>query len=132
MCVVDTPKGQDAIQRDLDRLEQWAQGYLMRFNKAKLKVLHLGHGKSPTINTSWGWSTALPKRTWGHWWMAAGHEPAVCSESQSYPGLHPKQRGQQGKGGDPAPLLCAGETSPGVLHPDVKSSVQERHRPDRV
>ena len=28
-------------------------------------------------------------------------------------------------GGDSVPLLCAGETSPGVLHPDVKSSAQE-------
>ena len=50
-------------------------------------------------------------------------------ESQPYAGLHQKQRGQQGEGGDPAPLLCAGEASPGVLHPDVESSVQEGHRP---
>ena len=49
-----------------------------------------------------------------------------CSpESQLYAGLHPNQHGQQVEGGDPAPLLCAGETSPGVLRSDVESSVQE-------
>ena len=47
-------------------------------------------------------------------------------ESQLYPGLHQKKRGQQGEGGDPA-LSC--ETSPGILHPDVESSVQERCGP---
>jgi len=38
-CVVE---GKDAMQRNLDRLENWARVKLMKFNKAKGKVLHMG------------------------------------------------------------------------------------------
>ena len=38
------PEGWDAIQRDPDRLEQWDQVDLMRFDRSKCKVLHWGHG----------------------------------------------------------------------------------------
>jgi len=47
-------------------------------------------------------------------------------ESQPYPGLHTQQHGQQGEGGDSAPLLHSGETPPGVLRPALEPSAQDR------
>ena len=41
--------------------------------------------------------------------------------------LHPKQPGQQVE--DSVPLLHSGQIPPGVLHPALEASAQERHGP---
>ncbi|PKU45719.1 rna-directed dna polymerase from mobile element jockey-like [Limosa lapponica baueri] len=71
-CAVDTPEGQDAIHRDLDKLKKWAHVNLMRLKKAKCKVLHLGRGNSQYPQYSLGdegIENSPAKRTWGYWWM---------------------------------------------------------------
>jgi len=69
--VVDTPDGWCATQQVLDKLERWACVNLMRFNKVKCKVLHLGRG-TPRYQYKLGdegLRAALLKKTWRNWWV---------------------------------------------------------------
>ena len=70
--VADTPEGCAATQRDLDRLERWAEGNLMKYNKSKCMVMQLGRN-NPLHQYRLGvhlLESGSVEKTWGCWWTA--------------------------------------------------------------
>ena len=127
------PEGWDAIQRDLERIQKWAQVNLMKFNKSKSKVFHLGHGN---LHYQYKLRDVRIK-----------HKPGTVSGGIGKLDLskqcaHAAQKDNRTLGCIKTSMvsrsrtvilhLCAGETSPGVLCPHVESTVQEKHGLARI
>ena len=67
--VVDTPEGCATTQRDLDRLESWAERKLIKFKKRKCRVPHLVRN-NPMHQYRWltCWKASLWRGTRVSWW----------------------------------------------------------------
>ena len=125
---VDTPEGRDAIQRDLDKLERWALVKLMRFNKAKCKVLHLGQG-NPWCQYRLGdegVESSPAEKDLGVLGEEKLNITQQCVPTWQSPGLRPQQCGHRVR--EEILPLCPAllRPPPGVLRPALEPSAQDR------
>ncbi|KAK4823871.1 hypothetical protein QYF61_007627 [Mycteria americana] len=112
---VDSLKGQEALQRDLDRLEHWAMTNGMKFNKTKCQILHLGRSNTGH-KYKLGEENSPAERDLGVLLASRLNESAACPGSQGskpLPGVHQTQHNQPVKRGR------LGSTN-GILSPFTK------------
>ncbi|CAM5076581.1 unnamed protein product [Eretmochelys imbricata] len=133
--VVDTLEGRDRIQRDLDKLENWAKRNLTRFDEVQQ-----GQVQSPALRTE-GSNAPLQTRDRmarqqfcregprGDSGREAGYESTVCpccQEGQWHFRMYKREDVcQQIEGRDHSPLFDTGEASSGVLCPVLGPTLQE-------
>lgn len=61
---VNSLEGKVTLKEDLDRLGEWADKNLMKFNQDKCKVLHLGKhkpGAQHRLGPTWLWSSSVER-----------------------------------------------------------------------
>ena len=107
-----------ATQRDLDRVEKWADRNLINSSKGNKKALHLGSNSLMTrtgCGKTW-WRAALQKRTCMLWWTTCWIRVCVCCCRQPQDNLivgciSKCSWGTAGRGSDSSPLFGTCETS---------------------
>ncbi|KAF4790147.1 hypothetical protein TURU_144543 [Turdus rufiventris] len=114
--------GWDGIQRDSDKLKKWTHGNLMKFNKTKCKVLHLGLSNppyQPMLGDEQIQSSPAQKDlgVLGEERLDMTQPCALTAQKPNVSWTASKAAWTSGEGGDSAPLLSFYEILAGVLHP---------------
>ncbi|KAJ7425560.1 rna-directed dna polymerase from mobile element jockey-like [Pitangus sulphuratus] len=114
---VDSLEGREVLQRDLDKLEDWAITNQMKFNMGKCRILHLewgylgcAHRLGNDMLESSAMERDLGVLVYGK--LNLSQQCPGNQERQLCPRGHQAKHRQPVEGGDCPALLCTGVASP--------------------
>lgn len=119
--VIDSLEGTEALQKDFDKLEDWAIINCMNFNKRKCQKLHLRWGNPGCGYRLWNKTleSSCRKGPEGPGWWQVEYKSVVSWQpggpAMFCPEVHQAQHHQLVKGGDCPALICTGVVLPWVL-----------------